>query len=141
MNTHGLEIGFGRHKGTLFTRVPASYLRWMVNERSQEWEIAQAEIDRRGHSLPEVELSGHAIDSASFRVLKVWESTRTKDEGLHSWLERMVLEAIEANDVVDKGKQSNGRTKLRYNGMELVIKQGEEFPALVTVTRSKKDSK
>ncbi len=31
INTHHLTVGFGKHKGELWTRVPVSYLRWLVN--------------------------------------------------------------------------------------------------------------
>lgn len=52
MNTHGLKISFGKHEGELFTRLPIGYLRWMINERTREWEIAQAEFERRGDTMP-----------------------------------------------------------------------------------------
>ena len=48
INTHGMVIGFGKHKGELYTRVPVSYLFWMVNVEHQDAATAQAEIDRRG---------------------------------------------------------------------------------------------
>ena len=128
INTHGVTMSFGKHRGELLTRVPASYLRWMVNEKSPMHEQARAEIERRGHKLPEVELSGHAIDNASLRVRKIWHETRGKDEGLHSWLQRVTLEALEKGERLDSGR-------IKYLGMKLVIEQGEEFPVLKTVMR------
>lgn len=71
IDPHGKRITFGKHKGELFTRLPVSYLKWMVNEKAQEWEIAKAEFERRGDTMPLVELSGHAIDNASLRVRKI----------------------------------------------------------------------
>ena len=130
MNTHGVTIEFGKHKGELLTRTPVSYLRWMVNNRSPQWEAARAEIERRGSSLPQVELSGHAIDNASLRVRKTWHETKLENEGLYSWLGRITLEAIEQGEKMPSGK-------IKYLGMNLVIAQGEEFPILLTVMGSK----
>lgn len=128
MDTHGLIIEFGKHKGELFTRLPVSYLRWMMNERTQQWEIAQAEFERRGDTMPEVELSGHAIDNASIRCRKIWHETRGEDEGLYSWLQRVTLEAIERGEKMPSGK-------IKYLGMKFVVHQGEEFPVLKTIMR------
>ena len=40
INTHGLVCDFGRHKGIPYTRLPVSYLTWMVNRthsKSPAW--------------------------------------------------------------------------------------------------------
>ena len=129
LNTHGIVMEFGKHAGQLLTRVPVSYLFWMVNqnEMEQRWrELAKAELDRRGSSLPKVEISGHAIDSASLRVRKIWHQTALdSNEGLHSWLQRITVEAIE------RGERRND--KIIYLGMKLAIMEGEEFPVLKTI--------
>lgn len=130
INTHGITINYGKHKGELFTRLPVSYLRFMINNKTPMWEIARAEFDRRGSTIPKVEISGHAIDSASLRVRKIWHETRSKTEGLHSWLQRITLEAI------DNGSKDHSG-KILYKGMKLVIKEGEEFPVLKTIMRDK----
>jgi len=129
MNTHHLKIDFGKHKGELFTRIPVSYLKWMINAGTKQSDIAQAEFDRRGSTMPTVELSGHAIDNASLRVHKIWHENRDKDEGLYTWLQRMTLEAIDKGEQIDAGK-------FRYKGMKFVIASGEEFPILKTVMKS-----
>jgi hypothetical protein len=126
INTHGVTINFGKHKGELFTRLPVSYLRWMINEKAPMVEYAKAEFERRGDTMPKVELSGHAIDNASLRVRKIWHETRGDDEGLYSWLMRMTLEAIEHGEKLDSGK-------IKYKGMKFVIVEGEEFPSLKTI--------
>lgn len=128
---HHKKIYYGKHKGELFTRLSLSYLRWMVNEKAPMFEVAKAELERRGDTMPKVELSGHAIDNASLRVRKVWHETKRENEGLYSWLSRMVLEALEQGE-------SLGDDGYLYNGMKLVIAQGEEFPALKTVMRKGK---
>lgn len=131
LNTHGETISFGKHKGELFTRAPVGYLRWMVNEKTQQSDYAKAELDRRGDTMPVVELSGHAIDNASLRVRKTWHETRGKDEGLYSWLKRMTLEALEHGEHLDSGK-------IEYEGMKMVIAEGEEFPCLLTIMPGKR---
>ena len=128
LNTHGVTIPYGKHKGELITRLPVSYLNWMINKNADMADYARAEIDRRGHKLPEIELSGHAIDNASLRVRKIWHETRGKDEGLYSWLIRITLEAIRKGERLESGK-------IKYLGMKLVVEQGEEFPVLKTVMR------
>ena len=131
MNTHGLKINFGKHTGQLFTRVPVSYLKWMINQPKglPQRDIAIAEFERRGDTMPEVELSGHAIDNASIRVRKIWHETKLSEgEGLYSWLQRITLEAIENGEKMESGK-------IKYKGMKFVIKEGEEFPALITIMK------
>lgn len=127
MNTHGVRINFGKHKGELFTRLPVSYLRWMINSKAPMHDVAQSEFDRRGDTMPKVELSGHAIDNASIRVRKIWHNTKlNNDEGIYSWLQRVTLEAIEKGEKLDNGK-------IKYLGMKFVIQEGEEFPVLKTL--------
>ncbi len=129
INPHGKIIDFGKHKGTLFTRLPVSYLRWMINKKTPQVDIAKAEFERRGDTMPKVELSGHAIDNASLRVWKIWHETRGKDEGLYSWLQRMTLEAIAQGAPVGD--------RIHYKGMKFCIADGEEFPTLKTIMRNK----
>jgi len=130
MSTHGLIVEFGKHKGELYTRIPVSYLRWMVQCGHQESEIARAELERRGTTLPTVEISGHAIDTASLRVRKIWHETRAENEGLNSWLIRMCNEALEESE-------PDADNRVHYNGMRLVFESGE-WPVLKTVMRKDK---
>ncbi len=133
VNTHGLVVPFGRHKGTLLTRVPVSYLKWMVNEspeganpQFQDWHVlAKAELKRRGTVTPELEISGHAIDRASLLCRKTWHEDRGKDEGLHAWLVRVSQEALKLiKDDADS---------IIYKEMKLVFERGSEWPVLKTV--------
>ena len=127
INTHGVCIQYGKHLGEPFTRLPLSYLKWMINEKAPDYLIAKAELARRGDTMPTIDISGHAIDNASLRVRKQWHQTAVnKSEGLYTWLTRMTHEALE------NGERLEG-DKYKYNGMKLVIKQGEEFPTLVTI--------
>lgn len=138
INTHGLHITFGKHNGKRWTRVPADYLRWLINQPPQdgkpEWEehkkIARAELDRRGTVVShEVELTPHAIDRASLALRKIWHLTSDKGEGLYSWLSRVATEASEG--ATDKPE------KVTYLGIHFIFKWGVEYPVLKTVMRQK----
>ncbi len=107
----------------------------MLNEPTMDpkyRELAKAEFERRGDTMPKVELTGHAIDNASLRVRKQWHQTALSNiEGLYSWLQRITLEALEHGKVLESGK-------IEYLGMRLVIVQGEEFPVLKTIMEGRK---
>lgn len=128
INTHGVRINYGKHKGTLVTRLPVSYLRWMINNNAPMVEYAVAELARRGDILPTAEISGHAMDRTSLRVARIWKDNRYEDEGLYTWLMRITLEAL------TYGEKVSDDTYL-YLGMKLVIVQGEEFPVLLTIMK------
>lgn len=127
LDNEEIKLTFGKHKGELITRVPSSYLRFMINKRTPQEEDAKAEYERRGEMLPDVEISGNAIDKASFRVLSTWQLSRNNNEGFYSWLSRMTLEAI------DHGNKVEDTDMYHYMGMKLVIINEDEFPTLKTI--------
>lgn len=133
MDTHGLRINFGRHNGTLYTQVPVSYLKWMVQCHHRQAAIAQAELDRRGTHTPDLDVSGHALDRASQQCLDIWRRTRKSHypyhphEGLHAWLCRMAAEALEAD-------RPDPRGGYLHQGMRFVFEPGA-WPVLKTVMR------
>lgn len=135
INTHGMKLDFGKHKGESYTRVPVGYLLWMVNVGHDRQDIARAELERRGTVVPECEISGHAIDKASFRCLDIWKQTRKQNEGLHAWLVRMVMEATKSFGAYQKIKPEDTETKLIHNGIKLVIDNGCVWPVLKTVMK------
>ncbi len=100
-NTHHERINFGKYAGELFTRLPVSYLRWMVTNETRDHEMAQAELDRRGIPVTDdgFEISGHAIDTASLRLWAEYIHDRGQDEGLHAWLKRIMAEALKDGEV------------------------------------------
>lgn len=125
MNTHGMIVDFGKHSGMLYTRVPVQYLKWMVQSRHSKADIARAEMDRRGTVTPSVDVSGHAIDSASLRLRKTWyETALNQNEGLHAWLVRMCTEALALSKPDEEGV-------VFYNGIKLIFQPGE-WPVLKT---------
>ena len=123
--TENVRIHFGKHKGELYTRLPVSYLKWMVNIRHQQSGIAQAELDRRGTVTPELDVSGHAIDRASQRLLEYWKASRVDEEGLHAWLCRMAAMALRL------GKRDGDRRI--YLGIAYVFEVGGCWPVLKSV--------
>lgn len=129
MNTHGIAIDFGRHKGTLYTRVPVSYLKWMVREPGlprEKKNIAQAELDRRGTVTPTIEVTGHAIDRASLRLGKQFDARLDQDIGLYTWLEGKAKEAIE------KGQEKGD--KIIWDGITFIFDKEEGlWPVLKSV--------
>lgn len=130
INTHNLIVEFGKHKGERWTRLPISYLKWLVNQPGCQWKkIAQAELDRRGITTPtELEVSGHAIDSASLRVRRIWHKTRRGNEGLYSWLYRVGNEALKKSE----------EEVVEHIGIKFVFTYGEYYPTLKTVKPVKK---
>ena len=126
MDTHGMVCDFGKHDGELYTRIPVGYLLWMVQCGHSRADIAQAELDRRGTVVPQIEISPHAINRASQQCLGVWQRTRKNDEGLHTWLERNAILAHE------KGLDEEGRAC--HNGMRFVFEPGK-WPVVKTVQR------
>jgi hypothetical protein len=133
VNTHNLIVDFGKHKGERWTRLPISYLKWLINDGTQYANIARSELERRGHTeLGDMEISGHAIDRASLFCWKVWKETKNKDEGLHAWLYRIALEALERGEVT--GEEKEGRV---YMGLRFVYEFGDIYPTLKTVINKK----
>jgi len=129
-NTHGARLEFGKWEGSLITRVPVGYLRFMVNHQTKQWELASAEMIRRHSTMPTVELSPHAIDNASLRVRKRWHETRGKEEGLFAWLQRVTLEAIDQGEEIEEGIYI-------HLGMKFVVEHGHVYPILKTIMESK----
>lgn len=125
IDTHGIRMSNGKHKGERVTRLPVSYLKWMVRERHSMADIAAAELARRNTTTPDIEISGHAIDSASLRIRKIWHENRGENEGLHAWLCRVGAEALEHGE--------RREDKLVHAGVKWVFEQDGEWPLLKTV--------
>lgn len=124
-DTHGQIMPTGKHQGERFTRIPVGYLRWMVRSQHHLAETALAELKRRGTSLPDVEVTAHALDRASLYCLEVWQQDCYEGEGLHTWLARIAKESLSQG--LPDGE------KLLHKGMKLVIATEGTWPVLVTV--------
>jgi hypothetical protein len=126
----------GRYKGVPYGRVPVQYLRWVVREKPRGWEVAKAELDRRGDDLRDglVDISMHAINRASVRFLNKYRKDRQTDEGIVQWLSRVVEAGVRAR--MKGGKRPPGHEEQweLYDGnMCLVVKFIHNTPILVTV--------
>lgn len=131
LNTHGYKMTVGKHSGELITRVPVGYLRWMVNINHSEAEYARAELARRGTVVPEIEISGHAIDRASLNCIDLWGERSNQDEGLHAWLVRVAQDALK--------KKPFKPDRFWRDGIVFVFDMGMCCPTLKTVFRKSKE--
>lgn len=131
-DTHNMICDFGKHNGERYTRIPVSYLKWMVNSNHSRAHIAQAELDRRGTVTPDMEISGHAIDRASLNCLDIWRSSRNKDEGISAWLIRMSAEALKT--------EPDKKGRFHFNNMLFAFEREGVWPVLKTVMRSRDNS-
>jgi hypothetical protein len=110
INTHGLVCDFGMYRGQPYTRIPVSYLRWMISAGHSKANIAEAEIKRRGTTIPTIEISGHAIDRASRHCLWLWKLRKNRDQGIYSWLHELASYAL------NSGKpDKDGRITVSYD--------------------------
>ncbi len=115
INTHHLVIPCGKHAGQPYTRLPVSYLRWMVSASHEFAPIAQAELDRRGTVNPSLDVSGHAIDRLSMSPgLELWKTTRKPDEGISAWLNRIAAESLHV-EPLSPGRYSWGPLVLCFD--------------------------
>lgn len=134
INTHGMVCDFGKHSGELYTRMPVGYLTWMVGANHSRAHIAAAELKRRGTTVPDLDVTGHAIDRASFCALRTWKDDRKKDEGLNSWLVRLCKEALEKTPEDDR----KSGMKIHHKGLKLAFDFEGRWPVLKTVMPGRK---
>lgn len=133
INTHGLKADFGTHRGELYTRIPVNYLTWMVNSEHSRKPIAEAELKRRGTTIPEVYISGHAIDRFTENYLNIWRKSEEPDrKPLYSWLCDKALMAF--NSGIPHYKNDN---KKDFLGLWWVFEENTCWPVLKTVMKRK----
>lgn len=135
INTHHVRIQFGKHKGELVTRLPIDYLEWHINEATQFAPIAEAELKRRGHEIgtgKKIDVSNHAVDRASLRLMGFYLADRRPNEGLYSWLARIGIEAL----VCVKYEEQADKFRVEIPEAKLVYKKGKLYPTLVTVMKA-----
>lgn len=134
--THGITISFGKHKGELYTRLPVSYLRWILNQTSNNptisvaKQLAAEELARRGTDVDiGIEITAHALDRCSLRCLDLYLRKRKRDEGLHTWMARMAKRALESAGL-------DQPARIAYHGVIWVFDYGECYPTVKTVFRN-----
>lgn len=132
MNNEPFVFSTGQHKGKRITRVPVSYLRWMVGANHTDAAEALKELQRRGTVFPKVEVTHHAIDRASLRCRDLWLATRRRNEGISAWLHRAAIGALKNYPLTEP------QARVYYAGMKFQFKAAEvetAWPVLLTVNR------
>lgn len=129
INTHNMTVSFGRHQGELYTRIPVSYLLWMINVEHTYAHIAHAEIKRRGTVLPSVEVSHHAIDRFSQKFLKKWLEANS-DKGIAAYLHELA-EKVWFEYAADRANHSS--ETIYFEGINFVFEIEGRWPVLKTV--------
>jgi len=134
LNTHLVELDFGKHKGQLLTRVPISYLKWFIankedsrgdTEKWNRWkELFKAELSRRGVEEHDgVEVTVHAADRFFERVEKLGKKCYT----------RFVREAKRALNRGIVSSEEKGVLIMEYEGFKWVFATDTEPPTLKTI--------
>ncbi len=124
----GYRIPNGRHQGKRITRIPVGYLRWMVNVGHEDEDKAIAELDRRGTAKCEMDVSAHAIDRASQRLLDKWQNSGL-DVGLHTWVAGMAKQALEHG----KRTENEAGITVKYEGVKYFFEIDRKWPILKSV--------
>ncbi len=126
-DTHNLIVDFGAHAGRPWTRTPVSWLLHIIRQGHPQAHLAQAELDRRGVAIANMDISNHAINRASLDCWDLYRRTRGEGEGLHAWMLRMAEEARRWPPD-DKGRHF-------HNGAYWCFAGDDEWPVLATVIR------
>lgn len=128
--SHNFRLPVGKYKGELITRVPVNYLRWMTNGRHALAKYAQAELDRRGVSeCHPIDISSHAIDRASQRLMHHWMSSAEDGDGIYTWLMKSACEALYEVTECDR----IGSKRVERSGVVYVFEFSTVQPVLKSV--------
>lgn len=122
-------IGFGRYSGTPWTRLPISYLRKLANSGYGSGQAqARLELERRGLSVEDedIEITLHAVDRASLKLIGRWKKEARGELGFASWIKKGAQEAIRQGQFV-------GNNRYVYNGVVYVVVSGHIVPSVVSV--------
>jgi hypothetical protein len=96
--SENFRLPTGKFRGVLITRVPPGYLRWMISSGHVLWEFAKKELDRRGSEELNIEVTAHAIDRASCRLIDKFMAEASPQEGIWTWLAKKAEEALAKYD-------------------------------------------
>lgn len=123
------RMPFGKFRGELLTKVPASYLTWMIVQGHALSFKAEEELERRGTPCDlKISITPHSIDRASQRMIHLWLSTQLRDEGLYAWLSRRARAAVETVPMEQRVRSQ----RVEYDGIVFIL----EFSTLVPVLKS-----
>lgn len=122
-------VDFGKYAGLAYAQIPSSYLWWMVKVDHSRSQLAQVELNRRGATAPVVEISAHALDRASQRLLGLWQRDCRGRVGLHTWLTQQATAAWQNQVAGDKSGH------YLHQGCVFVFSVTGLWPILKTVFR------
>lgn len=118
----------GVHKGVEITKVPVSYLNWMVNIGHRDRSRAQEELDRRGSITPDLDISPHALNRFSERYIERFLLRKDKKVGIHTFLYKMAKKAATL-------AKRRGVDNIEYKGIKFIFAMDEcVWPVLKTVS-------
>lgn len=125
---------FGKFKGVLITRVPLGYLRWCVRTDHQAFKRpAEKELARREALLDDaiVVISDHAINRASTRTLGFYTLDSKPEEGIHSWLSRKAVEALDSAEA--DGFPIKENMRVEYQNIVWIFGMSHVLPVLISL--------
>lgn len=93
MDTRFILCTHPRVNGQSYTAVRITLLKRIAETDHLSATFAKEELLRRGYTDLPIEVSAHAIDSASNRYWKVWVQKRRAQQGLVSWLREQAMYA------------------------------------------------
>lgn len=74
-----------------------------------------------------IEVTGHAVDRASLRALRIWQENARRGEGLYAWLQRQAKLAF---------AETPDAQGYRYHlGLRWAFEDGGNWPVLKTLVR------
>lgn len=126
--TEKFRIPMGKYKGCLITRVPPRYLRWMVSSGHILMSFAKQELERRGTEESNIEITSHAVDRASCRLMDKYMAEAGADEGINTWLAKKAEEAL--NDYDGELKDN---IQVLYEGVTYAFEMKFVLPVLMSV--------
>jgi len=139
-NTDDIIFNFGKkHSGKRMAEVPADYLRWVMNtvsDKPQIVHLATRQLEQRGSlEIPQVDLSPHAVDRASQRMLAAWleDTNESREPGLYRWLAEKTGKAI-----AEGTSPPNEPAVFIHDGFVYFIAPGNLYPTLKSVRRASK---
>lgn len=135
LETYEVRFPFnGSNHGKKFTQIPQRDLRRYAQRKTKWGFLAQRELDRRGTNYVDdpIELSMHAIDTISLRILDLFVLREDKSQGLKTWAVQLAAEALAWNNVDRQGRYI-------HKGLKFIFDFRPEVPVLVTILDNRSD--
>lgn len=129
LDTRFILCSHPRVNGQGYTAIRITLLKRIAESSHLSAKFAKAELLRRGHTDIPIEISDHAIDSASSRYWKVWVQKRRAQQGILSWLKEEAVKAYRDGVPVEDNVLIR-----EYQGMTFCFQAKKRTLKLVTVS-------